>query len=108
MKEFVHIAAGNEASAGSWCYTVIKEEIIRIQGRDLLCVVGDAVVGSACVGTAAVRVIVIPGFIIESKAGDDILRSTISIVDPVIDDEGRRIVSETLMAAHPSYQLVFL
>ncbi len=87
---YTHLELDKEVETGiAGYYTPQKEIRLKYNGREVLCVIGQAVVESSCCGTGSWRYATVPGYIVnwQNKANEAGL--PVSEVEPISDEEAR-------------------
>jgi hypothetical protein len=95
--KYTHLELGKDVDAGiSGYYTPEKEIRLQHNGREVLCVVGNAVVESSCCGSGSWRYAVVPGYLVSWQNRKNEAALPVSEVELIQDEEAqnnlRRII----------------
>ncbi len=90
--QYVHLELNKEVDIGiAGYYTPQREVRLKYHGKEVLCVVGQAVVESwCCGGDGRWSYAIVPGFINKWQSKKDSSDRPVSEVEPVSDDETRQ------------------
>ena len=88
-------------------YTWEKEVTLVVQGRPVLCVVGNAWVDSTCCGTAGCRFAYVPGFVVGLGVRQNEIGQWISEVEPIHDEQTRGRIRRSLEETELVQQVQF-
>jgi hypothetical protein len=94
MSEYTHLELDRDVAAPAGYYTPKKEVRIRIDGREVLYVVSQAVIDASCCGVADFASALVPGYIVKWRAGTD--SQPVSEVAPIEDEHVRELVRHTI------------
>ena len=96
MAAYVHRPLNQEVTAIGGSYLLVKEECLRLQGRQVLYLVGHAAFDTACCGAGGCAYALVPGFVLDWKSSTDREGLAISQVapirDPAMQDRVRRLI----------------
>lgn len=95
IREYTH-ELNREVRSISGGYEFEKEGNLRIDGREVLYVVGNAVVDSSCCGVGGCRYALVPGYVRHFKTRQDEQGLWISEVEPIIDRATRQEITRIL------------
>lgn len=87
LKDFVHHDMNEEIRAIGGGYTLIKEERLPMDGREVLYIIGHAVFDSSCCGSGGCGYALVPGFVKEWKHTKNASDRFVSRVEPIADIE---------------------
>jgi len=104
--EYVH-PDEMEVRAISGGYEIEKEVLLEMDGRDVLCLVGNGVVDSSCCGVGGCRFAYVPGFIVGYRVRQNKRGEWISLVEPIEDPETRTRVRLALEETEMVQQVNF-
>lgn len=105
VKEFVHPQLGQEVEALAGYYTPIHEYVLPYNGREVLCIVGRVCVDNSCCGTVNSEYVQVPGFLVRRNVRGGSSRR-ISEIEPVVDEEDRKNIAQSLRSKHSNAQVV--
>lgn len=109
-REYIHASPGDEAEevrSVSGAYVLESERRIEIAGREVLVVLGHAAFDSSCCGAGGCRYALVPGYVVAWKARSREGEEVVTEVEPVRDDEARRLVRERIRAVEVVHQVDF-
>ena len=69
--KYTHLELDRDIAAPAGYYTPQKETRLKDDGREVLCVLNQAVIDSSCCGVADYRSALVPGYIVGWHAGHD-------------------------------------
>lgn len=96
MAAYVHRPLNQEVTAIGGSYLLVKEECLRLQGCQVLYLVGHAAFDTACCGAGGCAYALVPGFVLDWKSSTDREGLAISQVapirDPAVQDRVRRLI----------------
>jgi len=97
--KYTHLELDRDIAAPAGYYTPQKETRLKDDGREVLCVLSQAVIDSSCCGVADYRSALVPGYIVGWHAGHDRAGNPVTEVEPIIDkrvrDRIRKIIRDT-------------
>jgi hypothetical protein len=92
-KDYVHPRLNEEVTAIGGHYVSERDERIKINGREVLYILGYSVMDTSCCGVGGGRFAVVPGWLVRYKYRTDDAGLPVSEVDPVEDEwETRRAI----------------
>jgi len=96
--EYIHQALDSEAEikAISGYYTVEDEKRLELKDGNVLCVIGMGEIDSSCCGTAGCRYALVPGYIRKWKNRKNEEGQDISEVEPVLNEDVKKEISDIL------------
>lgn len=94
--EYVHQKIGEEIQALAGYYTVTDELRLKLDGREILCIIGACNIDSSCCGNRSFRYALVPGYIVKWKNKTDKLGRSVSEVEPITDETTRQLVEVKL------------
>ena len=106
MKEYIH-QTGEEVRAIGGGYELQSEDILELDGKKILYVLGYGVFDTSCCGVGGCRYALVPGLLHEYKASTTPDGHFVSQVQPVIDEELRGKISKQLLAKEAIQQVQF-
>ena len=106
IREYKH-ELNREVRSISGGYEMEMEGKIRIDGREVLYVVGNGVVDSSCCGVGGCRYALVPGYVRQFKTRQDEQGLWISEVEPIIDRVTRQEITRVLMETEIVQQVQF-
>ncbi|MFO7987343.1 MAG: hypothetical protein R6U38_15900 [Desulfatiglandaceae bacterium] len=94
-KAYVH-QLNTEFHSISGKYVLEKEFSMRVDGKPVLCVVGNAVVDSSCCGLGGCRYALVPGYVerFKTRKNDDGL--WLSEVAPIVVPQARKQIARLI------------
>ncbi|MCE5262786.1 MAG: hypothetical protein LLG97_04540 [Deltaproteobacteria bacterium] len=107
MPEYCHQEPGTEVRFLAGHYTIVSEERIAHQGRELLIVVGIAAVESTCCGTQGCRFVNVPGYVLAWKHRQTEEGAPISEVESIAGEEVQTEIRRLLGRRFPHSQILF-
>jgi hypothetical protein len=96
MSTYTHLELNRDIAAPAGYYTPVKEVRTRLDGREVLYVVSQAVIVSSCCGAADFASVLVPGYIVRWRAGTDKDGLPVSEVEPIKDEKVREQVRRTI------------
>ena len=88
-------------------YEPEKEGKIRVDGKEVLYVVGNAVVDSSCCGPWGCRYALVPGYVVKWKYKKDDKGNPVSIVSPITDEHVSKKIGKLLKKKEGVMQVQF-
>ncbi|MBI5571801.1 MAG: hypothetical protein HY914_17795 [Desulfomonile tiedjei] len=105
-KEHIHeLHQSVQSIAGE--YTWESEVTLEMQGRPVLCVLGNAWTDSSCCGTTGCRFAYVPGFVVTLCVRQNELGQWISEVEPIRDEQTRLSIRRWLEETEMVQQVQF-
>lgn len=99
MARYTHLELNHDIEAPAGYYTPQKEVRLKYNGREVLCVVSQAVVDASCCGATDYASALVPGYIVKWQVGTNQDGLPESEVEPVTDKRAqagiRKIIRET-------------
>ena len=102
---FVHDLGGARSIAGE--FALQSEHRLRVDGREVLFLVGVASVDSACCGTSGCRYALVPGFVAAFHSGKTDAGVPTSEVELIRAEADRRAVRRAIEERFTLNQVVF-
>ena len=96
MSTYTHLELNRDIGAPAGYYTPQKEVTIKVDGREVLYVVNQAVIDASCCGTADFASALVPGYIVKWRAGTDSDGTPMSEVEPITDEHVRDLVRKII------------
>jgi len=106
LREYTH-ELGQEVRSISGRYELEKEDIVELNGKKVLYVVGSAVVDGACCGYWGCRYVVVPGFVISWKSRVNREGLAVSVVSPVRDRGDQELIRRLVEQREYVHQIEF-
>ena len=88
-------------------YELEMEEILEMDGKEVLYVVGNAIVDSSCCGVGGCRYALVPGYVREFKTRQDEHGLWMSKVEPIVDRATRQEITRVLKEKEMVQQVQF-
>jgi len=105
--EYTHQELNTDIQSISGTYTPLKELRLKQNGREVLCVIGQAVVDTACCGSGNFMYATVPGYIEAWKAKTSESGLAVSRVEPIEDEAVRREVAKSLKDTEQVFNINF-
>jgi hypothetical protein len=83
--DYVHEELNEEVQARAGYYAATDELRLKLDGREVLCIVGVCIVDSSCCGSRSFRYALVPGYLVTWKGKKDKLGRMVSEVEPITD-----------------------
>ncbi len=96
MSRYTHLELDRDIAAPAGYYTPQKEVRIKIDGREVLYIVSQAVVDSSCCGATDFAAALVPGYIVKWRAIKDKDGRPVSEVEPIRDEPTRDLVRQLI------------
>ena len=94
--DYVHLELGEEVQARAGYYALTDELRLKLDGREVLCIIGMCNIDSSCCGNRSFRYAFVPGYLVAWKGKKDKLGRTVSKVEPITDEAVKKRVEATL------------
>ena len=94
-KEYSH-ELKREFQSISGRYVLEKEVSIEVEGKEVLCIIGNAIVDSSCCGVGGCRYALVPGYVMRPKIRKNDNGLWVSEVEPVVDLESRKEITQLI------------
>lgn len=104
---YSHDSSAAQGLAIAGHFELERELRLSHDGRDVLVLLGMALVDTACCGTTGMRYAVVPGFVLDWRAGTDDQGRPTSEVELVPDRPTQRAITRAIHARHTVTQVVF-
>jgi len=85
LKDFIHYNVDEEVRAIGGGYTLIKEDRLALDGREVLFFIGYAVFDTSCCGSGGCGYAIVPGFVAEWKIDKNDSGRFVSRVESITD-----------------------
>jgi hypothetical protein len=99
MTKYTHLELNKDIPAPSGYYTPQKEVRLKYDGREVLCILNQAVIDSSCCGVSNFASALVPGFIVKWHLEKNREGIPVSDVEPISDekirDAIRKIIKDT-------------
>lgn len=96
MSKYTHLELERDIAAPAGYYTPRKEVRIKVDGREVLYVISQAVVDASCCGVADFISALVPGYIVRWLAGRDKDGLSVTEVEPIRDEPVRDLVRKLI------------
>ena len=96
MSRYTHLELERDIAAPAGYYTPQKEARFKVDGREVLYVISQAVVDASCCGVADFAAALVPGYIVRWLASKDKDGLTVSEVEPIRDEPTRELVRKLI------------
>ena len=93
--DYVHQILNEDIQSISGTYTPLKELYIKHNGREILCIIGNAVVDTACCGSGNFAYATIPGYIVGLKEKTNEAGLPVSRIEP-LEEASRREIAQII------------
>lgn len=88
-------------------YELEKEGKIRVDGKEVLYVVGNAIMDSSCCGPWGCRYALVPGYVVKWKYKKDDKGNPVSLVKTLINVDVSKELAQLLKAKEGAMQVQF-
>lgn len=105
-KEYTH-ELNTEIRSISGGYNLIEEGKNEFEGREILYAVGNAIVDSACCGTYGCYFALVPGYVVNWKFKRNDAGISVSVVEPIRDEQVKKEIEKTLRILKGVAQVMF-
>jgi hypothetical protein len=99
--EFTHPELGQEIRSLAGYYVPREEQVMPLNGREVLLVLGDACIDSSCCGCASWSYIQVPGFLVKKHVRRGEEKPEVSEVDTIEDKALRDALVQSLGKKYP-------
>lgn len=106
-KNFTHPTLYEEIEAISGYYSVVREDRLVFQEREVLCLIYLAIVEKSCCGQGACAYALVPGFISEWKSHVSQEGLPVSKVVPIIDPATQKEITRLIEIEEMVQQVIF-
>jgi hypothetical protein len=96
LSTYTHLELHRDIAAPAGYYTPQKEVRLKLNGREIIYIVSQAVIDSSCCGTADFASALVPGYIVEWRARTDKDGLPVSEVEPIEDEPARDIIRKII------------
>ena len=107
-KEYEHVPPGTEVESISGRYTIMREEVLEVDGKKLLYILANASVDSSCCGTGGVYYAIVPGYGVDGQIKTDEDAPGKTAVRPVREEVERKRIEKMIMHKEGVGQAIFL
>jgi len=104
-RTFVHDLSGATAIGGH--FELESEHRLEVDGREVLYLLGMANVDTACCGVSGCRYALVPGYVVDWRAGQTAAGVPTTEVEPVLGESAQRAVRRAIEARITVNQVVF-
>jgi len=95
-RTYVHLELNKEVEAFAGFYAPRKEVRLKHNGREILCVIGQAVVESSCCGSGSFGYAIVPGYVLAWKSQRSQEALPTSEVEPLSDEGTKREIARLI------------
>jgi hypothetical protein len=96
MSTYTHLELEQDIATPSGYYTPQKEVRLKVDGREVLYVLNQAVVDASCCGTADFAAALVPGYIVKWQAATDRNGLPVSEMESIKDEGIRDLVRQAI------------
>ncbi len=89
MSKYTHLEINKDVPTPSGHYTPQKEVRLKLDGREVLYVLREAVIDSSCCGTGEFNSALVPGYIVRWRTKKNQDGTPVSLVESVNDEKTR-------------------
>jgi hypothetical protein len=107
MSTYTHLELNSDIPTPSGYYTPYKEGRIRVDGREVLYIVSQAVIEASCCGVADFASALVPGYVTDWQEAKDSNGLPVSRVEPVKDEHVRDLVRKAIQERENVTQVEF-
>ncbi|PKN41558.1 MAG: hypothetical protein CVU59_13805 [Deltaproteobacteria bacterium HGW-Deltaproteobacteria-17] len=104
--EHVHYPTGEEVRSIAGYYTILEEDVLHLDGRELLYLVEIAHIETSCCGAGGVGFILVPGYIVSRHESHNSDGLPVSRVERVVDPAERELISGLLKRKYPHFHQI--
>ncbi len=104
--EFAHPQLGQEIMGRAGYYVPVEEHIVLHNGREVLCILGQAWLDNSCCSAAkSWGYVQVPGFLVRRHICRNESGTFVSEVDIIEDDTDRSSIRQSLLEKYPGIQI---
>ena len=107
IRNFIHPELKAEVVAIGGSYVLTHEKKMNFKGREILYYTGYAVFDTTCCGSGGCTYALVPGYIVEWKAGINEDGRPVTRVEPINDKEDAKEIQIRIMQAEKVQQVKF-
>lgn len=107
MERYVHLPQGADEHNGHGVRAHWDERTVSYHGRDVLCLVTDAVIDTVCCGDRVFHFATVLGYVTEWKSFLTATGQSISVVEPVTEPSDQQEIEALLKAEDQDVQVSF-
>jgi hypothetical protein len=107
LSTYTHLELNRDIAAPAGYYTPQKEVRLKLNGREVLYIVSQAVIDASCCGTADFAAAQVPGYVVRWLAGTDEDGLPLTEVEPIRDEATRDLVSKAIRKSENITQVEF-
>ena len=96
MSQYAHLELNRDVPAPSGYYTPQKEVRLKLNGREVLYTVSQAVIESSCCGASGFCAALVPGYVTGWRVGENKDGFPVSEVEPIGDEATRDAVRKII------------
>ncbi len=108
IHEYVHQPLNREVRSVSGGYVLDREEVVFVNGRQVLCIAGVGIVDTACCGMGGSRYVLVPGWLLSFKSRKNAEGLFVSEVERITEPADREAVSGAVGFLAPTAPVQFL
>jgi hypothetical protein len=96
MSKYTHLELNKDVPTPSGYYTPQKEVRLKLDGREVLYVLSQAVVDASCCGTGDFNSALVPGYIVKWRSEKNTDSNPVSLIEPVTDEKNRDAIRQII------------
>jgi hypothetical protein len=96
MTKYTHLEIDQDVPAPSGYYTPQKEVRLKLDGREVLYVLSQAVVESSCCGATDFNSALVPGYVAGWRVEKNQHGNSVSLVEPISDEPSRDAIRKII------------
>lgn len=96
MIKYTHLEINRDVPTPSGYYTPHKEVRLKLDGREVLYILSQAVVESSCCGNGEFNSALVPGYIFKLRTEKNSDGNPVSLVEPVADEKTRDAIRQII------------
>ena len=101
IKEYCHPELGKEVAAPAGYYVPLEENILPLQGKKVLYILGEICIDSSCCGLGNWNYVQVPGYLVNEPVAGDQPTPLISKVETIQDENDRSQITRILQGKYP-------
>ncbi len=98
-REYAHIPLDEEVTAIGGSYVLEKEVRMPFRGEEVLYIIGMSLIDSSCCGVTGGKYAIVPGYILDWHVGANSDDLPVTQVQPLLDEETRREITDLIKQA---------
>ena len=95
-RDYTHLELDKEVETFAGYYAPRKELKLKHNGREVLCVIGQAVIESSCCGSGSFGYATVPGYLLAWKSRRNDEGLLVSEVEPLSEASSRRDIARLI------------